>query len=192
MRVDRLGTGVEALLGQLFAELDDLVFEQICDPCGRSVRSPGSGLESRGALGAVAGAELVEPTAMHAVGAGEFTDRCALLEVPFDQVATQVHRRLPAVDVSDVLTHVSPISWDHTPPPTPSSVVITSSGWNAHHDHAEGRCVGEHDDDQLIRGRAVCTVPSHIAVSSFGGSRPELADRLVGPARRPFNRVREP
>jgi protoporphyrinogen oxidase len=60
--------------------------------------------QARLALGPVAGQQLVDPAAVHAVGPGQLRHSAALTKVGLHQVATHVHGDLPRLGVSDVLT----------------------------------------------------------------------------------------
>jgi hypothetical protein len=67
---DGVGSGVESLLGELFAEPDDQLDHLVGDRGGGGLRATGAGLERGLALGFVAGLEPVDPGAVHAVAGG--------------------------------------------------------------------------------------------------------------------------
>ncbi len=58
---DRVGTGIQALIGELLAERDDLVLEGLGRPVRDRLRSAGAGLEPCLPLGIEASADLVDP-----------------------------------------------------------------------------------------------------------------------------------
>jgi hypothetical protein len=108
--LDRDRTRVEALVAELLAQHHDLVGERLGHLARAAMRTPRARHQTHVALGAVAGKELVDPAAMHAVRGRELSDRPALPQMRLDQIPAHVHRSTPRSGVSHVLTHPSPIS----------------------------------------------------------------------------------
>jgi hypothetical protein len=82
--VDGGGSGVEAGVDQLFAQLDDRVLA-VSDPCRAGAWATRSWLEPSIAFGPIAGQELVQPAAVHPVRGREFGDGPTRAQMCLDQ-----------------------------------------------------------------------------------------------------------
>ena len=114
--VDRHRPGVETLLGQLLAQQHDLTFELARQRRGRGAWPSRPRRQAGLALGSVAGQQLVDPAAVDAMRLGQLGHPAPFPQVRLDQIPPQLHRNTPRLGVSYVLTQVSPMSWDPTPP----------------------------------------------------------------------------
>jgi hypothetical protein len=100
---DGVGSGVESLLGQLFAKPDDQLDHIGGDRGGGGLRATGAGLERGLALGLVAGLELVDPAPVHAVPGGHLGRGLVLDEQGSENETRLRHRRAsPASPVSPI------------------------------------------------------------------------------------------
>ena len=105
------GAGIQALLGQLFAEPDDQLDSGGTDRGGRGVRAARARLERRLALGPVPGHQPGKPALGHLVGASYLGLATALDNNRGDHKTGLRHPRdCRATDVSYVPTHRFPMS----------------------------------------------------------------------------------
>ena len=123
--MDRLGPGVEAVLGQLLVQGHDLVLEQVGDPGRRVAAVAANAARGPRALQAVAAQQLEQPAGAHLVGRRQLLDRPPGPQVRLDQEPAHVHRSTPSLGGLLCLDtspgQRSPMSWKRTPSPSRSS-----------------------------------------------------------------------
>jgi hypothetical protein len=96
---DGVRAGVQALLGKLFAERDDVLFDPGWGRVRAAVRTPGAWLEPGLAVGVVAAHELVHPPARHRIVAGDLADRPPLQSDRSDHQPRHRHRAHLPIEV---------------------------------------------------------------------------------------------
>jgi hypothetical protein len=96
---DRVGAGIQPRIGQVLADLDDLVLEVIADPVRARPRSARAWLESCLALGQEPPDELVHPPPGHPVVPGHHGLGSSLDQHRRDHQPRQRHRPPPWLEV---------------------------------------------------------------------------------------------
>jgi len=107
VEVDRLGSGVDAEVLELFVPAHDLVLVEIGDARRGGFGASRPRLESGRALQAIATQQLEEPALAHPVGRSQLLDGAAGPQVRLDQEPALVHRRPLPLGLSYVLTDAS-------------------------------------------------------------------------------------
>jgi len=96
VRVDRVGSGLNAELRELLSDRDDLIFDRFGDTCWWPVRPFGAGDQARFARGPVAGDQLVQPCLGDAVRPSDLTNAASLDQHRLHHERRQLHRTPPA------------------------------------------------------------------------------------------------
>jgi hypothetical protein len=116
MMRDRVRTGIVAFPSEPLAQRDDRPHDLIRRGVPAGLRSSGTGLQSLVAVFSVAGQQLIDPAAVHPMRCRQLADRPPLQHMSLDQKPRHPHRRPPSFGVSYVLTQLSPMWCNHTPP----------------------------------------------------------------------------